>query len=186
MKAGSCKPAVIHQLSHLASYLQTSTKIFVKGRFLSCIFYVKLYANIIMGIQRRLEKQKFSQLRQSLRRLADEARHLIRPFFSDRPVIKGSVYELKRKCGKPGCKCAQGQLHRCMVVSSSEKGRTRLTVIPRGFLAETQGKVQCYQGLRRARARLVEVHREMIRIMDKMEAMRREETPPSEKRGSLS
>jgi len=139
-----------------------------------------------MGIQRRLERQKFSQLRQSLRRLADEARRLIRPFFSDRPVIKGSVYELKRKCGKPGCKCDQGQFHSCMVVSSSERGRTRLAVIPPGFLAETQDKVQCYQGLRRARARLVEVHREMIRVMDKMEAMRREETPSSEKKGSLS
>jgi len=139
-----------------------------------------------MGIPRRLEKQKFSQLWQSLRRLADEARHLIRPFFSDRPVIKGSVYELKRKCGKPGCKCAQGQLHRCMVVSSSEEGRTRLTVIPRGFLVDIQDKAQRYQGVRRARARLVEVHREMIRVIDEMEAMRREEIPPSEKKGSLS
>ncbi len=132
-----------------------------------------------MGIQRNENRQKFSRLRQSLRRLSDEARKLIEPSFSDKPVIKGSVYELKRKCGKPGCKCAQGELHSRMVLSASEKGRTRLGVIPHGFLVEVQIKVRRYQELRRARSRLVEVHRKMIRIMDEMEVMRREQIPAS-------
>ena len=135
-----------------------------------------------MGIQISEDKQKFSRLRQSLRRLSDEARKLIEPSFSDKPVIKGSVYELKRKCGKPGCKCAQGELHSRMVVSASEKGKTILRVIPHGFLVEVQGKVRRYQELRRARARLVEVHRKMIQVMDAMEVMRREEVPVSRKK----
>ena len=145
-----------------------------------------LYAYTNMGIQRRADKQKFSQLRQSLRKLGDEARRLIKPFFYDRPVIKGSVYELKRKCGKPGCKCVQGQLHSCMVVSTSEKGKTKLRVIPRGYLVEVESKVRRYQELRGARARLVEVHRKMLRLMDEMEEMRRDEPPPSGKKSSLS
>jgi len=128
-----------------------------------------------MSIQSTANKQKFSQLRYSLRRLSDELRQLIDPFFYDKPVIKGSVYELKRKCGKPGCKCVQGELHSRMVVSSSEKGKTRLRVIPHGFLVEIQFKVRRYQELRRTRARLVEVHREILRVIDEMEAMRREE-----------
>jgi hypothetical protein len=139
-----------------------------------------------MSIQRRADRKKFSQLRKSLRILGDEARQLIRPFFYDRPVIKGSVYELKRKCGKPGCKCAQGQLHSCMVVSTSEKGKTKLSVIPRGFLVEVEGKVRCYQELRSARARLVEVHRNMIQVMDEMEAIRREEPPKSGRKSGFS
>jgi hypothetical protein len=138
-----------------------------------------LYAYIEMGIQSNAERRKFSQLRQSLKRLYDEIRQLIEPSFSDKHVIRGSVYELKRKCGKPGCKCAQGELHSRMVLSASEKGKTRLRVIPHGFLVEVQIKVRRYQELRRARARLVEVHREMIRVMDEMEAMRREEIPAS-------
>jgi hypothetical protein len=135
-----------------------------------------------MGIQRNENRQKFSRLRQSLRRLSDEARKLIEPSFSDKPVIKGSVYELKRKCGKPGCKCAQGELHSRMVLSASEKGKTRLRVIPHGFLVEVQIKVRRYRELRRARSRLVEVHRRMIRIMDEMEVMRREQIPGSGKK----
>jgi len=130
-----------------------------------------------MGIQHSENRQKFSRLRQSLKRLSDEARKLIEPSFSDKPVIKGSVYELKRKCGKPGCKCAQGELHSRMVLSASEKGKTRLRVIPHGFLVEVQIKVRRYQELRRARSRLVEVQRKMIRVMDEMEVMRREQIP---------
>ncbi len=139
-----------------------------------------------MGIQSNTDRRKFSQLRQSLKRLSDEIRQLIDPSFSDKPVIKGTVYELKRKCGKPGCKCTQGELHSRMVVSSSEKGKTRLRVIPHGFLVEIQVKVRRYQELRRARARLVEVQRKIIQVMDEMEAMRREEIPVSGKKKVLS
>jgi len=137
-----------------------------------------------MGIQTKSTREKFSRLRQSLLHLVNEMKQLIDPFFSDRPVIKGTVYELRRKCGKPGCKCAKGELHARMVVSASEKGRTRLRVIPRGFLVEVQERVKRYQDLRRVRTRLVAIHRQMLRVLDEMEAMRREELPASDKKGS--
>ena len=137
-----------------------------------------------MGIQTKSAREKFSRLRQSLVHLVSEMKQLVEPFFSDRPVIKGTVYELRRRCGKPGCKCAQGELHARMVVSASEKGKTRLRVIPRGFLVEAQQRVGRYQELRQIRARLVAIHREMLRVLDEIEAMRREELPSSDKRGA--
>jgi hypothetical protein len=137
-----------------------------------------------MGIQTKSAREKFSRLRQSLVHLVSEMKQLVEPFFSDRPVIKGAVYELRRRCGKPGCKCAQGELHARMVVSASEKGKTQLRVIPRGFLVEAQQKVGRYQELRRMRARLVAIHREMLKVLDEMEAMRREEIPSSDKKGA--
>ena len=138
-----------------------------------------------MGIQHKADREKFSQLRQSLAHLASEIKGLVEPFFSDRPVIKGTVYELKRRCGKPGCKCARGELHGRMVVSASEGGKTRLQVIPRGFLVEVQAKVRRYQELRRVRARLGEIYRKMLRVMDQMERMRREELSTLGKRSDL-
>ena len=137
-----------------------------------------------MSIQAKSTREKLSRLRQSLLHLVNEMKQLVQPFFSDRPVIKGTVYELRRKCGKPGCKCAQGQFHASMVVSASESGRTRLRVIPRGFLVEVQGRVKRYQELRRIRARVVVIHRQMLWVLDEMEAMRREEVPASDKKGS--
>ena len=137
-----------------------------------------------MSIQNKGDREKFSQLRQTLLHLTNEIRGLVEPFFSDRPVIKGTVYELKRRCGKPGCRCARGELHGRMVVSASEGGKTRLGVIPHGFLVEVQAKVIRYQELRRVRARLGEIYRKMVRVMDQMEAMRREELSSSGKRES--
>jgi hypothetical protein len=135
-----------------------------------------------MGIQKDADRRKFSQLRQSLARLAEEIRQIIEPFFSDKPVIKGTVYELKRKCGKAGCKCTQGELHRRMVVSASEKGKTKLCAIPHGFLIEVQSKVRRYQELRRIRVKLIDLHKKMIQVMDEMEAMRREDLASSGKK----
>jgi hypothetical protein len=137
-----------------------------------------------MGIQKKSERERFSRLRQTLLQLAGEMEGLVKPLFSDRPVMKGTVYELKRKCGKPGCKCARGELHTRMVLSASEGGKTRLQVIPHGSLGEVQEKVRRYQEFRRVRARLGEIYRKMLTVMDEMEAMRREELPSPDKKGS--
>jgi uncharacterized protein YjiS (DUF1127 family) len=137
-----------------------------------------------MGIQTKSQRERFSRLRQTLLHLGNEIKRLIEPFFSDRPVIKGTVYELKRRCGKPGCRCARGELHTRMVVSASEGGKTRLQVIPKGFLVEVQAKVRRYQEHRRSRARLGELYRKMLKVIDEMEAMRREEMPSSGKKRS--
>jgi hypothetical protein len=137
-----------------------------------------------MGIQKKSERERFSRLRQTLLQLAGEIAGLVKPLFSDRPVMKGTVYELKRKCGKPGCKCARGELHTRMVLSASEGGKTRLQVIPHGSLGEVQEKVRRYQEFRRVRARLGELYRKMLTVIDEMEAMRREELPSADKKGS--
>lgn len=62
-----------------------------------------------------------------------------------------------------------------MVLSSSEKGRTRLQLIPRGSFLEVKSKVEQYQKLRQRRTQLGELYRKMLQVMDEMEAMRREE-----------
>ncbi|MCK4839637.1 MAG: hypothetical protein KAS94_12620 [Desulfobulbaceae bacterium] len=57
-----------------------------------------------------------------------------------------------------------------------------MRAIPRSFLVEVKSKVRRYQQLRRARVRLIEVHKKMPQVMDEMEAMRREEMPVSRKK----
>ena len=80
-----------------------------------------------MGIQKKAEREKDSvAFGRPCFSWPSEIKGLVKPFFSDRPVMKGTVYELKRKCGKPGCKCAQGELHARMVVSASEGGKTQI------------------------------------------------------------
>ncbi|MBT6502416.1 MAG: hypothetical protein HOK67_21235 [Deltaproteobacteria bacterium] len=49
---------------------------------------------------------------------------------------------------------------------------------------EVESKVRRYQKLRRARTRLVEVHKKILQVMDDMEVMRREEIPSPVKKRS--
>lgn len=130
-----------------------------------------------MSIQNGPKRQKFSRLRQELVALADEARRLIQPFLADSPVIAGSLYELKRKCGKERCRCASGSLHARMVVSSKVGGKTKLRVVARGRLVEVRVRVRTYKELRVARARLGHVFSEMVEHMDALDALRRMEVP---------
>lgn len=128
-----------------------------------------------MHIQDTTQRRRFSRLRQTLRQLAGELPQLVKPVLEDQPVIKGSVYEIKRRCGKPGCRCARGELHKSMVLSASEQGRTKLRAIPRGRVTAVRQKVAAYQRIRRVRARLVKTHQKMIEIIDQIEELRREE-----------
>jgi hypothetical protein len=116
-----------------------------------------------------------SRIRQSLTRLAQEIVELVPVFLERHPIVKGTVYEQRRKCGKPNCACASGEPHRTMILSRSEGGRTRLISIPPGRLGELERLTGRYQCFRRARARLGRLYQQMIELLDQLEASRRQE-----------
>jgi hypothetical protein len=115
-----------------------------------------------------------SRLRLALRRLCDEEAKLVALFLAGESMARGSVYDLLRKCGKPSCACTTaGRLHTSRVVSWSEKGSTRLHVIPKGSFVEWRILTKRYQRFRRARARLVELHRQMLAAIGQLETARK-------------
>jgi hypothetical protein len=116
-----------------------------------------------------------SRLRQTLRRLLQDLEHCLEVAFGRSPLVKGNVYEMARKCGKPNCVCTRGGLHRSMVLSWSEGGKSRLFSIPPDRLGELKEKSQAYLRFRRARARVTEICREILAVLDQMESLRREE-----------
>lgn len=115
------------------------------------------------------------RLRQSLLGLHARAGVLLEVFLASEPLVRGSVYELRRRCGRPSCRCARGALHPVMVLSVSEQGRTRLRAIPQDRLAKLRELTQRYRRFRRTRARLVQVQRAMLAAIDQLEAVRRKE-----------
>ena len=118
---------------------------------------------------------QLSRTRQALVRLRNELGQLLEVFLAREPLVKGSVYELRRRCGKPTCGCARGALHGTVVLSWSEGGRTRLRSLPPGRRADLRAAVHRYQRFRRARARLVKLHAEMLALIAELEAARRQE-----------
>ncbi len=115
-----------------------------------------------------------SRLRQKLVALREELGRLLEVFLARDSLVKGSVYTLQRKCGKPSCACARGALHGTLVVSWSEAGRTRLQPLPPGRRGDLRAAVRRYQRFRRARARLVKLHAEMLALIDALDRGRRE------------
>jgi hypothetical protein len=116
-----------------------------------------------------------SRLRQALRNLIREMEVSLEVAFNRSPLVKGNVYELARKCGKPNCICTRGQLHRSMVLTWSEGGKSRLFSIPPERVGELKEKSEEYLRVRRARARVTEICKEILAVLDQMEKLRREE-----------
>jgi hypothetical protein len=127
-------------------------------------------------MQNKRDREELSRLRSAMRgRLAD-LRRVLEVVFGRSVLVKGNVYELARKCGKPNCICTRGDLHRSMVLTWSEEGKSRLLSIPSGRVVEIKKKSKEYLRFRRARARVTEIHREILTLMDRIEKLRREET----------
>lgn len=126
-------------------------------------------------MQVKRDRQELSRLRFALRDRLAELRRVLKGVFGRSAMVKGNVYELARKCGKPNCLCTRGQLHRSMVLTWSEEGKSRLLSLPKERVVEVKKKSEEYLRFRRARARVTEIHREILAVMDRMESLRREE-----------
>ena len=117
-----------------------------------------------------MQIRDFSALRQRLRELHGPRPEELGPFLSDRPMVKGTVYTLRRKCSKPSCRCATGQRHESTVLTARINGKMRLWQVPEDRLEELQDRTEAYRQFRKARARLIKEQRkrqeEMLRVID--------------------
>jgi hypothetical protein len=126
-------------------------------------------------MQRKEQLDKLSHLRQNLRELLADLERSLDVAFGREPMVKGNVYQLARKCGKPSCACVRGELHRSMVLTWSHEGRSKLFSIPPERLAELREKSEEYLRFRRTRARVTEIGKKMLGVLDRIEKLRREE-----------
>ena len=101
----------------------------------------------------------------------EECRRLIRQILALRELLKGSVYELKTRCGKPSCHCAapHGPLHATTVLSWSQTGRTRLRSLPPEDRPRWRRLAEDYRRFRQCRAGLVKLHRQVLLAVDRLE-----------------
>jgi len=77
-------------------------------------------------------------------------------------LLRGSVISLKRKCGKPGCHCAQGTLHETPALSLNVGGKTRIVTLRAAELPEVKAALARYK---RARTELDEQVRTSLAIL---------------------
>jgi len=112
-----------------------------------------------------------SRLRLALKSLLAEHQRQLDEVLPLRQLVKGSVYLLQTRCGKPTCHCAsdQGPLHSSTVLSWSEHAKTRLRTLPPGERARFRQLTENYRRFRQARAALVKLQRRMLATLNQLE-----------------
>lgn len=60
----------------------------------------------------KLDKTKLSEYRSKMRRLIDAIEKRAFNFCENDPLVRGSAYEVFRRCGQEGCKCQDGDENR--------------------------------------------------------------------------
>ncbi len=97
-------------------------------------------------------------------KLQEEKMILVEKIHSLANVIRGSIYEMKRFCGKPNCKCKKTETpHRSMALSFSYKGQTKLIPIKKEQIPGIKARMNDYKELKAAIAELTRINAELLR-----------------------
>jgi hypothetical protein len=118
-------------------------------------------------------------LRQQLWRAYAALATTLRRLQRSEPMVQGSFYLLRRKCGKPNCRCARGELHPAYVLTRSEAGKDRLYPVPNEQRAGVRKRAAEYRRYQRARAVLVKRHLHLLALVDQIAEQRLITWPPN-------
>ena len=133
--------------------------------FSACNLYLLVYKRFRLSTE-------LSSLRQQLWRAYAALAPTLRRLQRSHPMVQGSFYLLRRKCGKPNCRCAAGQLHATYVLTRSEQGKDRLYTVPKDQRARVRQWAAEYRRYQRARAVLVKRHLHLLALTDQMAQQR--------------
>jgi hypothetical protein len=116
-----------------------------------------------------------SPLRRQLLELQQQLPPLLETFLGREPLLPGSLYTLRRRCGKPTCRCARGKLHASTVLSYRGQGRPRNVSLTPQELPAVRDLTDAYRQFRQARTQRLRLERQIVALVDRIEAARVEE-----------
>ena len=82
---------------------------------------------------------------------------------SRRGVIRASLLERHRVCGKPNCRCTRGQEHESLYLVVSEGGRSRQLYVPKAWESRVRQWVADYQEARELLEAISGIHWDKLR-----------------------
>ncbi|MDA8289418.1 MAG: hypothetical protein M0014_13405, partial [Actinomycetota bacterium] len=63
-------------------------------------------------------------------------------------VLRGTLTTFRRRCGKPSCRCANGESHESPALTFTEAGRTKTLTLSANEVAEVAAAIERYQTAR--------------------------------------
>lgn len=85
-------------------------------------------------------------------------------------VLRGSLIERYKRCGKPGCSCAQGRGHGPKYyLSVSKPGqRPEMDYVPREYVEKVKEHLDNFRKIKVILEELCEINRELLRRREKL------------------
>ena len=130
------------------------------------------------------QRTKASRLRQRLRDLESRLSSLLASLVAERqPLVRGAFQTHGTRCGKPNCKCLQGELHPTAVLVVSEQGQRRNIYVRAADRQDLEQRNERYRRLRQNRAEIARVGAELLGLVDELLEALIEPYPPQQRRG---
>jgi hypothetical protein len=110
-----------------------------------------------------------SQIRQRLLQIPNEIAAQIEVLVRPRHLFRGYLYDSPRRCGKPSCHCADGDLHPAWVVATKIDQRQTTRSVS-GPLQRRLSKLSTnYRNFRQAQKQIRQLHREAMALTIELE-----------------
>lgn len=120
-----------------------------------------------------------SKLRQRAGYLCRERQKLERIILAGRePLLKGSIVKAYLRCARPECRCQKDKKARhgpYLYLHYTQDGEQKMVYIRAEVELKVKKWTESYQRLRRARARIVKINLEILKLIDRLEKARRKE-----------
>lgn len=116
--------------------------------------------------------ERISELRLGLRRRHEAMGSILNQLLSGGPLMEGSVYSRRRRCGKPQCRCVRGQLHEDRVVAVRRGGRVVVRCLDPISDAAMEEAVVAGRLFRRRRRDLAKACQDLLKTVDRLARLR--------------
>jgi hypothetical protein len=111
----------------------------------------------------RMANKKLGEL--SVGQLRARRRGVARSLPAVEETLRGAALTQGRRCGKPGCRCARGELHGPYTYLSlgRERGRSRLLYVPATLVEAVRRRVEASARVEVALSEISEINAELLR-----------------------
>lgn len=113
-----------------------------------------------------------SRLRKEYLELCEETKELGDVFCARTALRRGTVYVLRRRCGRPNCHCAAGELHSSWVLHDRSERPYCVRCLRPAEIEIFRRMTQAHRRVRKARVRLVGIHKRMLKVVDALTQLR--------------
>jgi len=97
--------------------------------------------------------------------LRQRRRHLVEQLPPQEAILRGSLIERYKRCGKPGCQCASGRGHgpKYYLSVSHPGARPQMDYVPQAVLEQVRTYLANYQRLRALLEEICAINSELLR-----------------------